>query len=498
MKKIISFVLIFLLSFCTLPFATSAEDDLQFTPPTKKVYMVGEAADYTGGTLVYGDYTFSLSDQNCTGLETFLPGIKTVTVSVMRDAPKAYFPIVVLTEEEPILNMKDISDAHWSYTAFGPVMKAGLFTGDDTGTLRPDAPITRAEMAALIYRAWKGDPNVMVTDHPEAVSPFTDVSPDAWYYDEIEALRKAGILRGDELSRCLPETHITRQDAVLMLMRIQYTDEEMAAVDIDRTVAASGVDPADLTAVSDYAKSAVALALGNLIKGDTQNRINPQSSITRAETATIFHRMFFEGYTWSPPIIEEEKPDFPEVEGPLILLSPSSQYENKYAGYDTDEGTQMQLVGKLVKAELEKAGYRVYLPANENLTHRERAHLSNEVGADLHIPIHSNAGGGKGTRIFYNGKVEGSPELAEAIFDQLGALTNTPKNQNNLKEDIINLAPDEEPYYELAVPTAEMALIEVEFHDNVTGAKWIIEHREEIAKAIADGIINYCEQHLLK
>ena len=86
--------------------------------------------------------------------------------------------------------------------------------------------------------------------------------------------------------------------------------------------------------------------------------------------------------------------------------------------------------------------------------------------------------------------------MAEAIFDKLGALTNTPKNENNLKEDILSLG-NGTPYYELAVPTAEMALIEVEFHDNVTGAKWIIEHREEIAKAIAEGIIDYCENHLL-
>lgn len=497
MKRVISLLLLFTL-LLALPFGARAEEDYTFTPPTKRVYTVGEEADYTGGRMIYGGHDFSLSAQNCSGLETFLPGFKTVTVSVMRDAPKEYFPIVVLSPEEPILQMKDIKDTHWSYSAFGPIMKSGLFTGDDTGTLRPDAPITRAEMAALIYRAWKNDPTVMIEDSPQAAPPFSDVSAEDWYYDEVEALRKAGILRGNEQGQCLPRTNITREDAVLMLMRIQYTDTEMASVDIDRTVQASGISPADFNAVSNYAKSAVALALGGLIKGDPQNRINPKSSITRAETATIFHRMFFEGYTWTPPIIEEEKPEFPNGEGPLIFLSPSSQYENSYAYGDTNEGVQMHLVAKIVRAELEKAGYRVYLPANENLTHRERAHLSNEVGADLHIPIHSNAGGGTGTRIFYNGRLKGSPELAEAIFDQLAALTNTPKNTNNLKEDIINLAPGEDPYYELAVPTAEMALIEVEFHDNATGAKWIIEHREEIAHAITVGIINYCEQYLPK
>ncbi len=495
MKRFIALILIFIL-LSTLPFAARAEEEFSFTPPTKKVYTVGEPADYAGGMLHYDGRPFPLSDANCTGLETFLPGIKTVTVSVMRDAPKAYFPIVVLSADEPILGMKDIKDTHWSYTAFGPVMKAGLFTGDTAGTLRPDAPITRAEMAALIYRAWKGDPQVMIEDHPEAAAPFSDVSADAWYYDEVEALRKAGILRGNELGQCLPETNITREDAVLMLMRIQYTDEEMNSVDIDRTIAASGVTPADLAKVSAYAKSAVALALGNLIKGDTNNCINPKNSITRAETATIFYRMFFEGYTWTPPIIEEEKPNFPDGEGPLIFLSPSSQFSNEYTGVDTTEGIQMNLLAEVLKQKLEAAGYRVYLPSS-NTSYQERADLSNQVGADIHIPLHSNSGNGKGTgtRIFYNGTIQGSKELSEEIFARLGALTNS--NNPNI-EYITDDSKANKPFHEIRVPKAEMAYIEVEFHDIAEKAQWIVNNRDAIAHAIAQGIMDYCEKYLLK
>ncbi len=488
MKRFISILIIAVL-LCALPFAARAEEELAFTPPDKIVYTVGEAPDYTGGQLAYGEYIFLLSEENCTGLETFLPGIKTVTVSVMTDAPKVYFPIVVLSEEEPILQMKDITDAHWSYSAFGAVMKAGLFTGDDIGTLRPDAPITRAEMAALIYRSWKNDPQVMVTDHPNAAAPFSDVSPDAWYYDEVEALRLAGILRGNDLGQCLPTTNITREDAVLMLMRIQYTDQEMAAIDIDSTIAESGVSPADFSKVSSYAKNAVALALGSIIKGDQNNCINPQNPITRAETATIFHRMFFEGYTWEPPVVEQEKPNPEEM--PLIFLSPSTQFENQYTGVDTTEGIQMNLLAEVLKQKLEAAGYRVYLPSTET-TYKERAELSNQVGADLHIPIHSNAGGGTGTRIFYNGTIPGSKELSDEIFAVLGALTNS--NDPNI-EYVKDDSAENIPYYEIRVPKAKIAFIEVEFHDIAEKAQWIIDQREALAQAIFDGIDAYCKKH---
>lgn len=518
MKKVLSIFIIFIL-IIGFPFAAFAQDDLSelpetewdppideegifeptfsFTPPSKVFYTVGDNPDYTDGMIIYTtaqtEYRVHLSDQYCSGFDTSTPGIKTITASFAQEAPKGYFTIIVMSEEDPIAKMTDIQKTQWFYTAFGVTMKAGLFQGDAAGTLRPNAPITRAEFAALIYRAWGGDPQVMTQDYAEKVNSFTDVQPTEWFYQEVEACRKAGILRGYEDGTCLPNEQISRQDAVLMLMRIRYTEEQLAAVNIEQSIAESGVQPADFDAVSDYAAPAMALALGDLIQGDPNRKIHPKNTITRAETATIYQRMFFNDYEWSIP--ETPEPPKPNPSNmPLIFLSPSSQFENQYTGVNTTEGIEMNAIAKLLKSKLEAAGYRVYLP-DSNTTYQERAELSNKVGADLHIPIHSNGGGGTGTRIFYNGSIQGSKELSAAIFQYLGALTNSNDPKVSYLTDDSKTT---KPYYEIRVPKAEMAYIEVEFHDKTQKAKWIVNNKDAIADAIAKGIFSYCEKYLLK
>ena len=497
MKKLLSLVLIFIL-LCSLPFAAVAQDeqDFSFTPPTKRIYYVGDTPDYTGGQVNYSNYQFSLSEANCSGLETALPGRKIVTVSVMLSSPKAYFDIIVLRKDEPIAAMKDIFSDDWCFTAFGVTMKAGFINGDAEGTLRPYASISRAELAALLHRAYKND-FLVLAEKDSAAKPFEDVSAESWYYGDVEACRKAGLIRGVDDAHFEPDAPISRQDAILMMMRINHSDEELSAVDIQKAITESGLSPKDFNETNDYAKGAMALALGNILRGDEKGYLHPQDAISRAECATIFQRLFLADYVWEdPPQMERPKPE-PKPEPkpdpstmPLIFLSPSSQFENRYAAGNTTEGKQMNLLAEVIKTKLEAAGYRVYLPSSDT-TYQERAALSNEVGADIHIPLHSNAGGGSGTIIFYNGKINGSKELSNEIFARLGALTQTPADSNHIKDD----SKASTPFHEIRVPKAEMAYIEVDFHDKPDRALWIINNRDAIAQAITEGIIAYCEKY---
>ena len=125
---------------------------LTLTAPDKQYYLTGETPDYSGGYAIYKvqlEYRYLLSAENCSGLDTSTPGNKTVTVRI--NGLTASFVVVVLSQEEPITQMKDISSRHWSYDYFGPCMKAGYFAGDDTSPIHPDQSITRAEMCHIIY-----------------------------------------------------------------------------------------------------------------------------------------------------------------------------------------------------------------------------------------------------------------------------------------------------------------------------------------------------------
>lgn len=506
MKKILSLLLIFTL-LLTLPIkAFASPNDLRaeetdpnaktytLIPPEKVFYTAGEAPDYTGAKVIYGNSIFSmeyiLTAANCQGFDTAEPGNKTVTVFLNEET--FYFNIYVMRADDPIASMTDISAHHWAYQYLGPCMRMGYFEGYGDGTVKAGQPITRAQMAALIWRAWKNDPRVMIENHPEAVESFPDADPEGWYFEAMEACRKAGILRGDENGNCNPADPILRQDALLMLMRIQYTDEELAEADPEQLIEASGLDPTDFEQVSAYAKNAVALALGKMIKGDENGAINPKKTISRGESAAIFARLFLSDYDWGYDWIQDD----PAAEAmPLVYLSPSNQFTNPYTGVDTNEGAEMTKIAQKVQELLQQAGYRVVL-AEGTRKLDDRIADANAMNADLYVPIHSNAGGGTGTRVFYRGDRESSIRLSRILFDKLAALTNTPFSTDYYKEDYLCLMPDGAPYREVMYPNMAIAYLEVEFHDIPAKAQWIVNNIDPLAKAIADGIDQYCKTYM--
>ena len=166
---------------------------------------------------------------------------------------------------------------------------------------------------------------------------------------------------------------------------------------------------------------------------------------------------------------------------PKVFLSPSNQYDNPYAYGDTTEGVQCGKIAQACKAALERSGVTVKLMHDESM--QEKCAASNAFGADLHVPIHTNAFNGKvrGTRMFcYDTKGKGMA-ACKAIFAELAPLT--PGESENIKAD--------SSLYEVRVPAAPTAYTECEFHDSVEGAKWIVENTDKIGEAIAKGICKY-------
>lgn len=84
-----------------------------------------------------------------------------------------------------------------------------------------------------------------------------------------------------------------------------------------------------------------------------------------------------------------------------VFLSPSNQYDNVYAYGNTTEGVQCGKIAETCKVALERNGIEVMLMHDESM--QEKCPKSNAFGADLHVPIHTNAFNGKvmGTRMFY-------------------------------------------------------------------------------------------------
>ena len=108
----------------------------------------------------------------------------------------------------------------WAREAVAIAVQEGIVTGYADGTFRPDAYITRAEMAVMIARA------LGMAVGAEIRTAFADDQEiPAWAKGAVEALRQQGIIQGREGNRFSPRDTATRAEAAVMLLRMmEYGD----------------------------------------------------------------------------------------------------------------------------------------------------------------------------------------------------------------------------------------------------------------------------------
>ena len=121
--------------------------------------------------------------------------------------------ICVLFAGTVYADFPDMPQGEKAKTAITNAVSNGILSGYEDGTLRPDAPITRAEMASIITR-------VFGATEPNDVSVFSDVSADAWYYNAVSNAYLMGAFSGDENMRMNPTNNITFQETFTVLSQV--------------------------------------------------------------------------------------------------------------------------------------------------------------------------------------------------------------------------------------------------------------------------------------
>ena len=94
----------------------------------------------------------------------------------------------------------------------------GVFQGD-SGSFRPASNITRAEVAAIIYRLATGDTGTDKMDLYTTRHPFTDVRADAWYAGYVGYLYNAKIIKGTTATTFNPAGNVTGYEVLAMILR---------------------------------------------------------------------------------------------------------------------------------------------------------------------------------------------------------------------------------------------------------------------------------------
>lgn len=163
-----------------------------------------------------------------------------------------------------------------------------------------------------------------------------------------------------------------------------------------------------------------------------------------------------------------------------IYISPSSQPENTYSGINTNEQEVCRSIARELATDLERCGFQV--KCGDYGTMYDRVKESNNWGANLHLPIHTNAFNGKvsGTRLMAVDLSGLGYKVCQSIFKYLAPLT--PGTSENISASNV---------YEITAAYAPTAYVEVDFHDVPSVAKWLTENKAQIAEAICKGICDY-------
>lgn len=162
-----------------------------------------------------------------------------------------------------------------------------------------------------------------------------------------------------------------------------------------------------------------------------------------------------------------------------IYLNPSVQTKNMYTGYKISEADTMNIVAKKAYNLLKKDNrFIVYI--NDSLkTLKESVNEINSLDIDYHLALHTNAGGGSGSEVYYYENT--SSYLAKHSLDSFNKYHTFPtrgiKKNNN--------------FYELKNSKAKnKALIEFLFHDKTNEASFIINNYDLLATSIYETFIN--------
>ncbi|MCD1258202.1 N-acetylmuramoyl-L-alanine amidase [Paenibacillus athensensis] len=112
---------------------------------------------------------------------------------------------------------RDLPAAHWASAAMLQAGRLGLLEGYPDGTIRPDQPITRAEVAVLFARLLAAaQPG---THAPTASGAFVDVPAGHWAAGAVRALQAQGLISGVTDTLFEPEAPMTRAEMAALLDR---------------------------------------------------------------------------------------------------------------------------------------------------------------------------------------------------------------------------------------------------------------------------------------
>lgn len=161
----------------------------------------------------------------------------------------------------------------WSAAGLRSAVQNGLLNGSN-GQINSSGLLIRAQMAAIVNRAFAARKTA-------DLSVYSDANTSAWYYNDLELAVAMRTFQGAN-GKLNPEAPITREEAFVVLARAFALESGDTSVLNHYTDGAS---------VSAWAQSSVAALIENGYVNGANGKLNPKTSITRAEFAKVISEM---------------------------------------------------------------------------------------------------------------------------------------------------------------------------------------------------------------
>lgn len=122
---------------------------------------------------------------------------------------------------EEIKQFSDLTTAHWAYPTLNMAIELGIVNGFEDGTLRPNLPISRAEMVVLFDK-------LALSETPTSISKqFVDVPELSWYTSSVYKMKELGYIHGLTVTSFAPHRQMSRAEGATIISRYLGSDSGM-------------------------------------------------------------------------------------------------------------------------------------------------------------------------------------------------------------------------------------------------------------------------------
>lgn len=212
-----------------IPLIVTAEDGTQHTYTITIVRTTPEQVKPELPVTVFTDITGHWAEDyiNRAAAKGFISGYPDGSFKPNHPVTRAEFTVMLagvleLEGKDATITFTDKDQiGTWAKGAIVQAVQSGIVGGYEDGSFRPNAQITRVEMAAMIARALK------LSSEADTLTGFADDKAiPQWAKGSVEAMRNLGFIDGRGGNRFVPSDWTTRAEALVVLLRVLEPKEE--------------------------------------------------------------------------------------------------------------------------------------------------------------------------------------------------------------------------------------------------------------------------------